>query len=171
VVKFGPCGRCLTGASQDSAIWLWQLATHDPVIVVRAVSGDSAAWVDSSGDPNELNVDSLALQKTISLGGHSSMPEYVPFRRRSCGDLLSGPRNPPLALDVQSLRRGTSVVGAGKLGADQILKGTKRGAVCTHTDGIHPIPIDVFGRFVLSPIRRVKAVVSRQSRYLILHKT
>jgi hypothetical protein len=29
---------------------------------------------------------------------------------------------------------------------------TRRAAVCTHTDHIHPIPIDVFVRFVLSPI-------------------
>jgi hypothetical protein len=27
--------------------------------------------------------------------------------------------------------------------------------VCTHTDCIHPIPVDVFVRLVLSPIQRV----------------
>jgi hypothetical protein len=50
-------------------------------------------------------------------------------------------------------------------------EGTRRAAVCTHTDRIHPIPIDVFVRLVLSPIRRAEAVISRRSRYLILHKT
>jgi hypothetical protein len=38
---------------------------------------------------------------------------------------------------------------------------TRRAAVCTHTDRIHPIPIDVFVRLVLSPIRQAEAVVSR----------
>jgi hypothetical protein len=47
----------------------------------------------------------------------------------------------------------------------------RRAAVCTHTDCIHRIPIDIFSRLVLSPIRGAEAVVSRRSWYLILHKT
>jgi hypothetical protein len=53
----------------------------------------------------------------------------------------------------------------------QHLSCTGRAAVCTHTDRIHPIPIDVVVRLVLSPIRRAEAVVSRRPRYLILYKT
>jgi hypothetical protein len=48
---------------------------------------------------------------------------------------------------------------------------TRHAAVCPHTDGIHPIPADVFVRLVLSPVRRAGAVVSRRSRYPIPHKT
>jgi hypothetical protein len=47
----------------------------------------------------------------------------------------------------------------------------ERAAVCTHTDRMHPIPIDVFVRLVLSLIRRAEAVVSRRSPSMILHKT
>jgi hypothetical protein len=48
---------------------------------------------------------------------------------------------------------------------------TRPAAVCTHTDRIHPIPINIFVRLVLSRVRRAEAVVSRRSWYLILHKT
>jgi hypothetical protein len=51
------------------------------------------------------------------------------------------------------------------------LRRTRCAAVCNHIDRIHPIPIDVFVRPVMSPIRRGEAVVSRRSRCLILHKT
>jgi hypothetical protein len=42
--------------------------------------------------------------------------------------------------------------------------------VCTHTDHIHPIPIDVFVWLVLLPIQRAEVVVSRRSRYMIFQR-
>jgi hypothetical protein len=53
---------------------------------------------------------------------------------------------------VMTSRRGAKISGL-------FLCSTRRAALYTHTHRIHPIPIDVFVRLVMSRIRRAEAVV------------
>ena len=104
MIKFSPCGKYLAAACQNGFVQVYKVddiinnKNPKPFIKIETQTKESAAWLDFSpgsefiafsADPNSLSIYSFSKNCMISLEGHTNLPEFLSFSKKSCKYLIS----------------------------------------------------------------------------------
>lgn len=119
-LRFSNCGQYLAAASEEGCVKIWKInaknaSKTEELMTVPTSSGEPAAWLSFSpggqflvfsADPTIVTVLSLSTKQQMQLEGHSMLPDFVFFSKKTCNKILS------ISTKEKSIKLWNAVVGA-----------------------------------------------------------